>query len=83
MSYFLAGNVIEDYAIYTLIIIYIIHVVLMKMNHTVEVALKRAVANIFEVRELSRMAHENMGHFHYNLDTRAPCIEVLNKIKFR
>lgn len=83
MSYFLMGNVIENYAIYCLIVIYIIHVVLMKMNHTYEVALKKGVASFLEVKELSRMANEDIGHFHYNLDTRAPCIEVLNKINFR
>ena len=45
MSYFLIGNVIEDYAIYCLIVIYFIHVALMKMNHSYEVAIKKAVAH--------------------------------------
>lgn len=56
MSYFLIGNVIEDYAIYALCAIYIFHVVLMKMNHKYEVALKKAVANFLEVKELNRLA---------------------------
>ena len=40
-SYFLIGNEIDNYAIYVLIVIYIIHVILMKMNHPVEVMIKR------------------------------------------
>jgi len=56
MSYFLVGNVIEDYAIYSLMAIYVLHVTLMKMNHTYEVALKKSVASIMEVRELKRLA---------------------------
>lgn len=83
MSYFLIGNVIENYAIYSLVAIYVVHVVLMKMNHKYEVALKKAVAGALEVRELNRLAHEDISHFHYNLDSRTPCIEILNKINFR
>jgi len=56
MSYFLVGNVIEDYAIYSLMAIYVVHVTLMKMNHTYEVALKKAVAGMMEVKELNRLA---------------------------
>ena len=52
MSYFLMGNVIEDYSIYCLMAIYVLHVTLMKMNHTYEVALKKAVAHMLEIREL-------------------------------
>jgi hypothetical protein len=55
----------------------------MKQNHSVEVALKKFVANFFEIRELSKLAKENIGHFHFNLDSRSPSIEVLNKINFR
>lgn len=83
MSYFLIGNVIEDYAIYCLMAIYVVHVTLMKMNHTYEVALKKAVAGFLEIRELKRLALDDIGHFHYNLDSRHPCIEILNKIQFR
>lgn len=83
MTYFLQGNKIETYAIYTLLAIYIAHVVLMKMNHSYEVALKKSVASFLEVRELNRLANEDMSHFHYNLDTRNPSIETLNKINFR
>lgn len=83
MSYFLIGNVIQDYAIYCLVVIYFLHVFLMKLNHSYEVALKKAVAGILEVRELNRLAREDISHFHYNLDSRTPCIEILNKINFR
>lgn len=82
MSYFLVGNVIEDYAIYCLVVIYFLHVFLMKLNHSYEVALKKAVAGFLEVKELNRLAREDISHFHYNLDTRTPCIEILNKINF-
>lgn len=82
-SYFLVGNKIDSYATYVLIVIYAIHVVLMKLNHPVEVMIKKGVANYFEVRELHRLADENIQHFHYNLDSRTPCLELLNKIKFK
>ena len=55
----------------------------MKLNYLYEVALKKAVANMFEVRELKRLAEEDISHFHYNLDARTPCIELLNKIRFK
>lgn len=55
----------------------------MKYNHTYEVALKRSVANFLEIRELNKLASENMSHFHYNLDTRNISIEILNKIEFK
>lgn len=83
MSFFMSGNQIENYAIYTLLLIYIIHVVIMKMNHTYEVALKKNVANALEVDELNRLANEDITHFHYNLEARTPPIEVLNKIQFK
>ena len=55
----------------------------MKMNHTYEVAIKRAVASFMEVRELRRLAKVDIHHFHNNLDTRYPSIELLNKINYR
>lgn len=83
MSYFMWGNQIDNYAIYVLIFVYIFHVMLMKYNHAYEVALKKGVANFLEVRELKRLANKDITHFHYNLDSRFPCIEVLNLIKFK
>ena len=83
MSYFMIGNQIENYAVYILLVIYMIHVILMKMNHAYEVALKKGVASFMEVNELKRLAHENIEHFHYNLESRFPSIEILNKIKYR
>lgn len=83
MSYFMQGNKIEDYAIFVLIVIYLLHVFLMKLNHTYEVALKRAVSRMMEVHELNRLARQDISHFHYNIDTRAPSIEILNKINFK
>jgi len=87
MSFFMIDNDISDLQIYILIILYILHIVLMKNNHTYEVALKKTFASMLEVRELNRLANDDdnngMQHFHYNLDTRFPCIEMLNKINFR
>ena len=83
MSYFMQGNQIDEYAIYILIVIYFVHIALMKLNHTYEVALKKAFSSFLEVRELNRLAKTNISHFHYNLDTRAPSLEVINKIEFK
>lgn len=87
MSVFMIGNTIDDFSIYVLIVIYIFHVFLMKNNHSYEVSLKKSFASFLEVRELNRLAndteYDGMQHFHYNLDTRFPCIEMLNKINFR
>ena len=77
------GNKIDDYAVYILIVIYIVHVIVMKFNHVYEVAIKKAVSNMFEVAELKRLSTENKDHFHLNLDSRTPCIELLNKIIFK
>ena len=77
------GNKIDDYAVYILIVIYFVHVIVMKFNHVYEVAIKKAVSNMFEVAELKRLATENKDHFHLNLDSRTPCIELLNKIIFK
>mmetsp|Transcript_33602 Transcript_33602/g.51744 ORF Transcript_33602/g.51744 Transcript_33602/m.51744 type:complete len:178 (-) Transcript_33602:1405-1938(-) len=83
MSYFMIGNRIENFAVYVLLVIYFIHVILMKMNHAYEVALKKAVASFLEICELKRLAADNIKHFHYNLESRFPSIEVLNKINFK
>lgn len=83
MSFFLQGTTIEEWQILVLLVIYVIHIAIMKYNHTYEVALKRSVANFLEIRELNKLASENMSHFHYNLDTRNISIEILNKIEFK
>ena len=82
-SYFMIGNRIETFAVWVLVILYLIHVILMKLNHLYEVAIKKSLANAMEVSELKRIATEDISHFHYNLDSRNVCLEMLNKIKFR
>ena len=82
MSTFLQGNKIDNFAIYCLIIVYLVHVSLMKYNFVIEVALKRSVASFLEVRELNRLAIKDIHIFHYNVDTRVPSIELLCKINF-
>ena len=83
MSVFMQGNKIESFAVYILIIVYLIHIVLMKLNHSYEVFIKKAVSAFLEVKELKRLANEDISHFHVNIDTRYPSIEVLNKINFK
>lgn len=83
MSVFMAGGNIESYEIIVLNIIYLFHVFLMKLNYTYEVAIKKAFASFLEVRELNRLALEDISHFHNNLDTKHPSIEVLNTIDFK
>jgi predicted MPP superfamily phosphohydrolase len=82
MSTFLQGNKIEEYAVFVLIVVYIFHVTIMKYNFAIEVALKRSVASYMEVRELNRLAIQDIHIFHYNVDTRTPSIELLCKINF-
>ena len=62
---------------------YIMHVIIMKTNHAYEVAIKRSVAILMEVRELYHLASNDIHYFHMNLDSRWPAIETLNKINFR
>lgn len=80
MSFFMQGNTIEDWQIYVLLLIYLVHVTIMKMNHTIEVIFKRTAANVMEVRELNRLASSDIHQFHNNLDTKNPSIEVLNTV---
>jgi hypothetical protein len=56
MSVFLQGNKIENSSIYILIVVYIVHVSIMKYNFIIEVALKRTFASAMEVKELNKLA---------------------------
>lgn len=55
----------------------------MKYSNKYEVAIKKAVANLMEIRELKRIAHEEMHKYHINMHTQAVSIEMLNKIEFK
>lgn len=55
-SYFLRTGDVDSYGVYVIIVIYILHVIAMKFNHSYEVALKRMLTHILEVRELNRLA---------------------------
>jgi len=83
MSALMQGEEIAPTGIYILIVLYIFHVVLMKFNYSYEVWLKKSVASFLEVKELKRLANQDITHFHFNLDTRSPSIEILNRIHFR
>ena len=83
MTAFMQSEEISPTAVYLLMILYVFHVILMKFNYSYEVWLKKSVASLMEVNELKRLANKNITHFHFNLDTRSPSIEILNRINFR
>jgi hypothetical protein len=83
MSFFMQGNTIQAWQTYLLVFIYILHVTIMKMNHTIEVVFKRTAAEIMEVKELKNLATNDIHLFHNNMDSRNPSIEVLNTVHYR
>lgn len=58
MSFFMKDNEISDISIYILIVMYILHIILMKNNHSYEVSLKKSFASLLEVKELNRLAND-------------------------
>lgn len=81
-SYILLGNRVEVIWAFMLLVLYIVHIFLMKYSAKYEVAIKQALANSMEVKELKRIAYEKIEKFHMNIKTQAVSIEMLNKIKF-
>ena len=55
----------------------------MKYSAKYEVAIKQALANRLEIRELSKIAKEDINKFHMNLRSQAITIEMLNKVRFK
>ena len=84
ITIFLNGNDIAIWMAVILLVLYLVHILLMKFNHIYEVAIKKAVARSMEIRELTRIAHKDISHFHKNLNsTRTITIEMLKQIDYR
>lgn len=82
LSVFLYGNRIELWKALVLVVLYIIHIFLMKFSNKYEVAIKQALANRLEIKTLSKIAAEDITKFHMNLKSEAVSIEMLNKVHF-
>ena len=83
LTYCLYGNQVEIGQAVILFIIYIVHIFLMKYSNKYEVAIKQALANSLERKELSKIATEEMDRFYMNINTKAISIEMLNKVRFK
>lgn len=55
----------------------------MKWNSIYEVAIKKNVARLMEIRELTRIAHTDIDFFHKNLSSRCLTIETLRKLDYK
>ena len=80
ISYFLYGNQVEMSSAAVLFVLYIVHIFLMKYSNKYEVALKKALANFMELKELSRIARtrDEIWRFHQSCKSKAVTIEMLN-----
>ena len=82
ISVFLFGNRVEVWKALILMVLYIVHIFLMKFSSKYEVAIKAALANKLEIKTLSKIAKQDITRFHMNLKTEAISIEMLNKVHF-
>lgn len=83
MSTLLQGNRVELFGALILLLLYIVHIFLMKYSSKYELVFKKILAQKMEIKELTRLAkNEEMWRFHQNLKTQAFCIEQLNKMDF-
>ena len=82
ISVFLYGNRVQAWKAMVLVVLYIVHIFLMKFSSKYEVAIKHALANKLEIKTLSKIAKEDITRFHMNLKTEAISIEMLNKVEF-
>ncbi len=83
ITVFLSYNDIGIWQAVVLLCAYLIHIMLMKFNHLYEVAIKKSVARAMEIKELTRIAHKEIGHFHKNLNSRQLTIEMLKSVDYR
>lgn len=58
LAYFLYGNKIDETKAFILIIIYIVHIILMKFSSKYEKTIKHIYANRMEIKELERIASQ-------------------------
>jgi Ca2+/Na+ antiporter len=83
LTYCLYGNRVELGKAFLLFLLYIIHIVLMKFSAKYEVAIKQALANRMEGKELARIAKKDINKYHCSVGTKAISIEMLNKVRFK
>jgi len=85
ISFFLYGNQVEMWSAAVLFVLYIVHIFLMKYSNKYEVALKKALANYMELKELTRVARKRkeIWRYHQSCKSQAISIEMLNKIRFK
>lgn len=83
ITVFLSSNDIEIWQAIILLLLYFVHILLMKFNRIYEVAIKKSVARTLEIRELNKIADKEISHFHQNLNSRALTIEMIKGINCR
>ena len=83
LTYCLYGNKVKLEQALILFGLYIIHIILMKYSNKYEVAIKQALANRMEKKELSKIAKSNINKFHMSISNQALTIEMLNKVRFK
>jgi len=83
MSAFLYGNKVTTLKAFFLLMIYVIHIFLMKFSSKYEVSIKHNLANSLEINELKKLANQDISRFHRTLKSQAISIEMLNKVNFR
>lgn len=79
----LASNNITISNALILVILYAVHILMMKFNATYEVAIKKNVARSMEIKELTSMANSQIDVFHRNLNSRSLTIETLKKLDYK
>ena len=83
ISVFLFGNKVQLWNAIVLVLLYIVHIFLMKFSSKYEVAIKQSLANKLEIGTLAKLAKQDITRFHMNLRTEAVSIEMLNKVHFK
>lgn len=79
----LSGNSITISNAFILLALYVVHILLMKYNSIYEVAIKKNVARLMEIRELTKLADTEIDYFHRNLNSRCLTIETLKKLDYK
>lgn len=83
LTVFLIGNNVQLYKAIVLLVLYFVHILLMKFNYMYEIAIKKSVARSMEIKELKKICAKDISHFHRNLNTRALTIEMLNRVQYK
>lgn len=82
---FLIGNSIEVWKSILLLVFYFIHIIMMVLNSYYEVAIKKAVARHYEIRDIKSKIHRSPANFHTtNIQTsRKITDEKLKSVKLK